>query len=474
MKWKLSGRLLLRDGWIVLLGMSLQQYESVLITPNASHSIFPLSLVLLMANVWMSENVLLRYLVAGCGAFVLAFTGFGLFGAVTMAGILAWTTVQHVRRGERFHSWIAGVASVVAIAGLLAFLADFFAISEFDRPWAGIGNYVRFIVLMLLGPSGLRGTGTMYLLLGGVLGTTLLLTIVPLLWSWICSRDRDPARDVLILLLGTGTLFVVAASMGRISGGDGGGFASRYQPLMLLLWLAVYLASIRVGRPALNKTVTALVWLLTLPTYGAVLSRPLSAWPGTTGADERQLRDYWEHGLAKQAWVDHYLKTGEVNGAEAMSLAQVHPSPESTQLEAKLSFLRSRHLSFFQDQQKGTSYLPWVNDLVVVWNQMLPAYNQPHHVTHRAELTMVVRQPGFAVIPVSLSLGMINEGMEVIVEDLNQTPIAVQVGSGVISVPVDEGFNRLVLTCRLGDGPPREAGTAIVGPVRLSSAPMQH
>jgi len=68
LKWKLTGRLSLWDAWLPVLGLSMTQYETILITPNASHSVFPLTLLLLSANVWLEPKPALRYLFCGAAA----------------------------------------------------------------------------------------------------------------------------------------------------------------------------------------------------------------------------------------------------------------------------------------------------------------------------------------------------------------------------------------------------------------------
>ena len=56
LKWKLTGAIGLRDACIPVILLSLRQFETILSVPQASHSVVPLVLILLTANVWLSPT----------------------------------------------------------------------------------------------------------------------------------------------------------------------------------------------------------------------------------------------------------------------------------------------------------------------------------------------------------------------------------------------------------------------------------
>jgi hypothetical protein len=81
LKRRIVGPLKAIDAWIVLAILTLGQCDSVITTPNASHSAFPLLLTLALAHLWLAENIALRYLFSSVCTIFLIFTGFGLFAA---------------------------------------------------------------------------------------------------------------------------------------------------------------------------------------------------------------------------------------------------------------------------------------------------------------------------------------------------------------------------------------------------------
>jgi hypothetical protein len=142
----MAGPLGLRDAWIPVLCLSLGQFETVLTTPNASHSVLPLALILLAANVWLSPRPVVRYLGAGTAAVVLIFTGFGLFAGGVLAFLLGARIVRHALAREYREMWLATAGFMAVGVGWVGFARGYTfmpAVEGFRFPWTPWTDYLR-------------------------------------------------------------------------------------------------------------------------------------------------------------------------------------------------------------------------------------------------------------------------------------------------------------------------------------------
>ena len=362
LKSKMSGPLALRDTWIPLLFLSLGQFETVVSTPNASHSVLPLALILLAANVWLSPRPALRYLGCAILGVALTFTGFGLFAGGIITVLLVAGAVQHAWRREYRATWLATAGLAVTIAGGFLFSRQYLfqpAVDGFRFPWTPWTDYLRFVALMLNLPTWHPGASGPHYRMGGVLAFIVVAATLRIAWIWI-KRWPSLKEDVLILLMGSGVLFVVTTAIGRISLGVTGGEASRYLSLMLPIWLAAYLVAepSRLARPI----ALLCVWLLAAAPYAAMARRPMTEWPGTFGLTDRPLDVMKDLGTSKAAWADVYFATGSWDAAQAGVARPIYPKPEQTRFDEKLRILRERKLSFFSGDPTQRDYLPWLAD----------------------------------------------------------------------------------------------------------------
>jgi hypothetical protein len=362
LKSEMSGPLTFRDAWIPLLFLSLGQFETVVSTPNASHSALPLALVLLAANVWLNPHPAIRYLAAAVIAFALTFTGFGLFAGALITVLLAARAVQHAWRREYRTTGLAVAGLAVTAGGWLLFSRQYIfqpAVEGFRFPWTPWTDYLRFIALMLNLPTWHPGASGPHYRTGGVLAFVVVAATLRIAWLWI-KRLPSSKDDVLVLLMGSGVLFIVMTAIGRIPLGVTGGEASRYLSLMLPVWLAVYLAaeSSRLARPI----ALLCVWLLAAAPYAEMARRPVADWPGTFGLPDGPLDVMKDFGTSKAAWADVYFATGSWEAAQAAVVHPIYPKPEETRFDEKLRILRQRRLSFFSGDPSRRDYLPWLAD----------------------------------------------------------------------------------------------------------------
>ena len=362
LKWKVTGTIGFTDAWIPVVFLSLGQFETVITTPNQSHSVLPLALILLTANVWLSPRPALRYLTAACIGVALTFTGFGLFAGALIGVLLGSRVIRHGLAREWRSASVAALGLSTVIAGWIRFSEGYIwqpAVEGFRFPWSPWTDYVRFIVLMLNLPTGHIGTSSRYYLRGTLLGIIIAAAALHVAWTWI-RRRPSLSDDVQMLLMGSGLLFMFTTAVGRIPLGVSAGTASRYVSLMLPMWLAVYLAAAMSYRRLL-PAVTVVIGLIAIMPYSTMTHRPLSEWPGTLGAMDWQQDLMVFLGINKVVWADNYLATGRWESAQAAVVQPIHPAPAGTRFDDKLRFLREQRLLFFATPDRR-DYLPWLAD----------------------------------------------------------------------------------------------------------------
>ena len=362
LKWKMTGAIRFRDTWIPLLFLSLGQFETVVSTPNQSHSVLPLALMMLTANVWLSPQPVVRYLLAGALGVLLTFTGFGMFAGGLLGVLLAARILRHAFAREYRSLWPAAVGLAIVVAGWYRFSIGYTfqpAVEGFRFPWIPWTDYVRFIVLMMNLPTAHIGEAPQHYLFGSVLALIVAATAISTAWLWV-RRRATLQDDVLMLLIWSGVLYVVTTAVGRIPIGVVAGTASRYMSLMLPIWLGMYLLACRFPRRVLPAA-TLLVGLIAVLPYSSMGRRPLAAWPGALGVRPWQYDVMVLFGINKVVWADSYLATGSWEAAQSAVVQVIHPSPAGSNFDGKLRFLRDHKLTFFASADRS-SYLPWLAD----------------------------------------------------------------------------------------------------------------
>lgn len=298
--WSLWDAVLLLAFWGVC------TFETVIVAPNASHSIFPLLLLMLLLNVWLATPGFLNHVAVIALVVCLGFTGFGLTAlpAVMLVALIdVWRSTGALRRR----------GMVVLASGaltLLAFLHRYqFVVSaegfEVLRP--DPTDYLRFMAAMLshflltvqhpsawvLYPAGA-------LLLAAWVGA----------WGWGVRRlvrpsgEREgvcPLWQACVVLTGCSLLFVLLTAYGRAQLGVGAAMASRYTALLLPGLLAVYLLLFRQR----DRLAPLLLVMLLLFTVRVV--------PETR---EAYLLGRYYAGM-KLCWLEQYRTSGAVAAADA-------------------------------------------------------------------------------------------------------------------------------------------------------------
>ena len=329
-------------------GLSLLPNETLTTTPNLSHSIGPLVLVLLAAHALLVERVWLRWVLLGLIGPALTFTGFGLFGAVVL---LALGLLTALRRGPE--RWPAAVATAMLAAGWVLFFFDYHfepAAPGYQFPHFPLLDYGPFLMAMLSTPYGFTSPAQPGLMIGGIL---LLVGIAALVFA--LARLLGPASDrrrerVLILLLGSSLLFAANTAIGRVQLGTQCGMASHYLSLLLPLTLALFLLVRGASSSARHR-------------IGLVALAALALWPyrdlpngsgrlGTWGLPRAALSEALRVRDAKLGWLWAYSESSDT--VKANVDVRLDPIPPA----AKLARLQSMHWSPFLHGTQPTDYAP--------------------------------------------------------------------------------------------------------------------
>ncbi len=267
------------DAVLLLAFWSLNVFETIVITPLNAHSIFPLFLVMLVANVWLFEASWRRTALLVLLTVFAGFTGFGLtlLPALGLLVLLrACREPEHWRQMLPLFLGVAGTASLFAIGYRFDPAVDGFV------PWQPNPlTYVRFGVAMFnyffsfFHPEIPRSAYPMGLLFGALVAWVSVRSIGGLAQrSAIRSIDDTRFMEVCVLLCGTTLAFVALTAYGRAHLGVQAAHAPRYMALILPAFMAVHLWLHRQSTDATRPLAVALLCLLCLrlipETYVAV------------------------------------------------------------------------------------------------------------------------------------------------------------------------------------------------------------
>jgi hypothetical protein len=294
----------------------------------------------------------------------LTFTGFGLFAGGLVTVLLVVSVIRHTLKREHRLMWLALAGLAVSGGGWALFARGYVfqsSIENYRFPWTPWTDYLRFISLMLNLLAGEVGRWLSPYLVGGVLAVIVTLATLYISWAWLRNRS-SPRHDVLVLLMGSGLLFVAVTAIGRVSLGPVAGTAPRYLSLMIPMWFAVYLAAAVSGRRPIVLAATICAAVLTTSSYVPTFGRPLSQWPGTIGLTSADLTSVLHYGTNKAAWADVYVATGSWETAQAALGDFLHPNPTGSHFDDKFRFLRERKLLFHAGSPERGDYMPWLAD----------------------------------------------------------------------------------------------------------------
>jgi hypothetical protein len=393
LKLKIAGPLKAMDAWVVLAVLTLGQCDSVITTPNASHSAFPLLLTLALAHTWLSDNIFLRYLLSSlCTAFLM-FTGFGLFAAGVSTLFIFAVAVAGLRGGRHR----PGCFAVSSLAFLFTSWILFFQGYVFDPaspgfkfPWTPLSDYAEFVVLMLTAPAQWEGATLLHYAAGVVCLAFLLAIMYRASRSFLINPTLASPESV-ILLLGLSSLFYcVDAAVGRVQMGVTAGLTSRYITLVTPALFGWYLWAAR-NRSIWRFGSYAILWGIVACPYFSLHDRPAAEWMGSLGTSRwiferaRKITDQ------KLTFVMEYLQDGDARLVARTAHVLIFPEDGLDYLDERLAFQRQHHLSFFAHPEEPFGYAPWFIHDYASWLSAFELERRVRWIGKDAELELGAR-----------------------------------------------------------------------------------
>ncbi len=334
---RLSGRWHFADAVPLFWCLSLLQYETVVTTPNVSHSIGPLVLTLGAAHALACVSPWWRWSIAGILGAAAVFTGFGIFAGVAVSALALHALA--FGNGERR---AAGAALLLLAAAWGRFFSDYIfspAAPGFAFPHYPLADYWPFVTAMASCPHGFHDATA----LGRVVGSVLLIAGLAATVQWSLGLLRGPLAPrhfrILVLLAGTALLFIANTAVGRVQLGADAGMAPRYISLQIPLAFALFLAC---RLPERTR------WRHHL---GIIALGALALWPyrdllrtsgrcGTWGLPESTLVATEFSRTSKLAWLFSFKETGDLDAATRFS--RFLPLPHYSEgLPARVEVLRA-------------------------------------------------------------------------------------------------------------------------------------
>jgi len=334
LKCRLYGPLSYSDVAIPLIFLAVNQFETLVITPNPSHSGFPLLLIVCYCMALVAQNWLLRYALILSLDFLLIYTGFGIFMGVITIGLFLLECYWSWRRFTSVPLIRPFTGLLLAIVSLASFFFHYVfqpAASCFQLPHNNWLNYPQFMSLMFSGfvvPRPLTVSTEMI-----VLGTAILFLML-LIFIWHSLHlIKFPIRETHLVgavLLAFSLLFAANTSIGRQCLGLGQALSSRYSTLLIPAFLSLYFYFLSVPWHGPRKLVLASFVVLLVP---VVARTPIEEAGGFSNA--------------KRRWIDCYVRTGDIRYCDESTGFKIYPAPEQTQLQQKLDYLKAHHLNLF-------------------------------------------------------------------------------------------------------------------------------
>ncbi len=262
------------DGLMLLVVWGVSTFETMVVSTNASHSVFPLLLLLLLANVWLWREGLAR---VGCLALLILFLSFTGFG-ITALPVLVLVLAIGVWRREGDARTHAAVLLLACLGSLVLFLQGHVfevAADGFQTMRPNPVDYLHFVLEMF--SHFLVMVHRISRWLSYPIGIAVLAGCV---WvAWLSVRrlaaaspslpqqlEENRFSEVVLILIGCSLTFALLTAYGRVQLGLYAAAASRYSALLMpaLLGLVIALMRYRAAHKAVWWALLALSLLFVL------------------------------------------------------------------------------------------------------------------------------------------------------------------------------------------------------------------
>ena len=342
LKRSVSGNWDYPDLIIPLSILSLVQYETLIETPNLSHSALPLLLVILFAWAWQISNRLFRVAAILSINFLAVFTGFGIFlGPITIL-LFVFACFHAVSNKEISQAVFQAFSLLIAILTMVIFVNGYRfqpAVECFSISWEFIHQYPTFIGLMLLSflhvESPAIGIANIIVarLLFTVIVWVLLHSGIHLLRTGFVKENRT--MQIAFILVGFSFLFCINTAVGRTCLGYQASQASRYLTITGLSFCGTYLYLLT-WNPSRwrNLAIGGLLALILL-----VYISPL------TTSDWAEINDFHD---GKVRWKECYLSQEDIALCNQQAGFAIYPVIDP-RIQQGLDFFKARHLNLYLD-----------------------------------------------------------------------------------------------------------------------------
>lgn len=322
--------------------LNLGQYETLINTPNLSHSALPILLVILYALSWQIPNLPLKAISILSINFLAIFTGFGIFlGAITLL-IYTLACIHALFRKDVQQLVFSIIMLVAAMLSVYIFFLGYRfqpAVECFSISWKVARQYPAFTGLMLV---NFLHTGSPAIGIGKILVSYLLLAAA--LWVLVDGGihllrndllEQDKIKLVAFVLVGFSAIFGLNTAIGRICLGLEASQASRYITITSLSFCGfyLYLQSIKNLR---WKTVTT-GGMLAIMLIASVSPLKASDWIVINGFHDGKVR-----------WKECYLKEEDIDKCNLQAIFAIYPVNDAL-IKQGLDFFKKHHLNLYLD-----------------------------------------------------------------------------------------------------------------------------
>jgi len=336
LKYRLFGELRIFDVCIPLILLTPLQYEAVLITANLTQGPLPLLLLLAYCGAWMISSPGLRYGSLLFVNFLAIHTGYCFFlGLITpMALALDYYAA---RRQSEDGKWAFLIAEVASLASLGIFFIHYRFTTEVEcspNLWVKPLDYLEFILLLFGGILGMKGSGFLPLLVGGIAGGAVLAALL----SSIRQSFRADAKHryqawSIAILTGFCVLFSVSTAYGRSCLGPEVAQISRY-----VIWMEPGALGLYFFLCSRAKSLSGTAAFL-------VLAAALSSTVPLRKNDTKILEFV---SSAKRNWKACYVQFEDIRGCNHAVGYGVYPNFDRN-LKGKLEFLKEIKQNLYAD-----------------------------------------------------------------------------------------------------------------------------
>ena len=332
------------DAAVPLMILSPTFYETVYQTANASHGIFPLFLIGVIA-LGQTFTFWVRILVTTFCGFIALFTGFGFFAGVMVAIWAVWGTFCALISKNRQRLIVYATALLVMAGGFYLFFNGYVfnpAVECYHFPHSPIHEYLLFMIYMLGFFGGIHcSLGVLFCRLSLVVGllqaAVFLQVSVMVLKRFLVKGDKATALTRICFILGGfSATYMASTAIGRVCI-DTAVQAARYLPLMTPAYIALYLYLRQKSSNNLKR------FLLFSLFVGLLLKALVFSFPFA----EKSMPSMVEISNKKGLWIESYNETGDLRKASNLSGFKLYPADPMV-LYSRMQYLQERNLTFFR------------------------------------------------------------------------------------------------------------------------------